>query len=1236
MKKFLSFAACIGCMLLSTTFSAYSTALSDGAIIYVGTAKMTHEDVNGWAPTGVNKAITYDETNHVLTLNEVAFTQPLDIDASAFWSDDFTIRIEGKTVNSTFEMHAKHAIRFRGGNGLIIEGDKGTGLSININNVGGVGGCGILCATSFSTSMAESDYLPLTIQGGVSVGVNNYGANESKYAAVIASPLTITSSDLSAVTTEGTGIDAVQTPKGIGGVSTTKSQWMNYDENDNYFWEWKAYAVAYDVWINGYALTDRRSSLTSSDMKNIKSGALNYDAEKNILELSGGFELETRDGWSNGILYSGSDKLTIKINSYSPVTISETSMSSSHAALSARAPIIIDLNGCDLNLTSTNGTGLLIEDEVMIINSMGIGTPSDAEKKKLTVSSPVGYGILGDASKAKLTIDRTNVVAGGNKGSVIEIPTTLNHVELESGYHWNSMNSVVDGSNNEANDPKNPVHFNISAWQLETIIWPEGAGKVTITDGISTVDNRYYFSNDKTVSMTAIPNAGWEFMMWADMNTYNPRDAYLPIYAGSVNYQADFVRLIESETQWYTIVEVGGKRSIYPLNNKLRELGSKIADLSPTDGRSIVCAAFADGNLYYIETNSLGTQSWLVKASFDGTALGSPQIITADANSADYSFFYNITYSSRDECFYAFCRRMSDAKDYFVKLSPADGTITEITSIAAGYSIDGLVVDENGMLYTFFNSDELYVLDPTIPMSDTKIGETDLYLPGTSSTAMFNDPSTGELFVFDDDIFWRVNKTNGTVEPVWLLSALNTNCIFSIATPTLKLSVKPFQKGTAHFTLSGGGETYTDEGVFDAGTEITITGSADGSFVFARWMDDSNWKDETLKIGETRTFTMPSKSVTLEAMYYYAASSSDEWYGVNDGKFISFRMDDHGAEVVKAASPSAANVKAGEFYDDVWYYLDNTTVKSMPFSGMEDGDNLEPDAEPVAKSVPSNVTDIAYDFSGRNIYAIADSKLLRVDFDEQKLVEIGTLEYKKASVSAVGIAINTSGTIYLLSAGDGTEGVLYIVSEIDEDGKKVILEVAGAEDKGGKIGTKVTNEAQSIAFDHASNELFWGAPDYIRIITTDDELKAYIAGDLGQKEGAQGVIKSMHKMDMEYTVRVQVDEDQEDYGTVSIGKGTSSVKRFMKGQKATIVATPKEGYAFVNWTKKGQTKEISDKASYSFTVQSNVTYVAHFKSTKQSIDETLVNSPSAKMLIDGQLFIIRGEKTYTVTGQEVK
>ncbi|MBP5642729.1 MAG: M6 family metalloprotease domain-containing protein [Bacteroidales bacterium] len=72
-----------------------------------------------------------------------------------------------------------------------------------------------------------------------------------------------------------------------------------------------------------------------------------------------------------------------------------------------------------------------------------------------------------------------------------------------------------------------------------------------------------------------------------------------------------------------------------------------------------------------------------------------------------------------------------------------------------------------------------------------------------------------------------------------------------------------------------------------------------------------------------------------------------------------------------------------------------------------------------------------------------------------------------------------------------------------------------------------------------------------------------------------------------YTITVSADPSSG--GTVS-GGGS-----YTQGASCTITATANTDYAFTNWTKNGTV--VSTNASYTFTVTSNATYVAHFTST---------------------------------------
>ena len=69
-------------------------------------------------------------------------------------------------------------------------------------------------------------------------------------------------------------------------------------------------------------------------------------------------------------------------------------------------------------------------------------------------------------------------------------------------------------------------------------------------------------------------------------------------------------------------------------------------------------------------------------------------------------------------------------------------------------------------------------------------------------------------------------------------------------------------------------------------------------------------------------------------------------------------------------------------------------------------------------------------------------------------------------------------------------------------------------------------------------------------------------------------------------VSITVSVNPELAGTVSGGG------EYTYGETCTIIATPNEGYTFVNWTHNGT--EVSTEANYSFTVTEDVEYVANF------------------------------------------
>jgi hypothetical protein len=453
--------------------------------------------------------------------------------------------------------------------------------------------------------------------------------------------------------------------------------------------------------------------------------------------------------------------------------------------------------------------------------------------------------------------------------------------------------------------------------------------------------------------------------------------------------------------------------------------------------------------------------------------------------------------------------------------------------------------------------------------------------------------------------------------------------------PDPELRPAMVEEGSGSFTLKHGDDEFTDLGWFNLGDNITITAKPAKGYVFVRWTDDTNWQDPDNRKGEERTIdNWDGKALTFKALFCYKTQSAAEWHGVNDGNFITFPMGSHGQKVTEATSPSAANLNAGDWVNNKWYYFENKKdLKSMPYTEIDDEGKATPKEEDIktlyASNSTINVTDATYNFKEGMFYYVAGKNLYSIDIvsDTPEPEFLGVFHVKTDEVSVVAIAADAAGTFYVLS--DANEA-LYTFTTSDIDTKKswVTLTPVGGETKGGKLDIDVQAGEQSIAFDHVTGELFWGRADYLRLIDTK-ELKTHIVGDFGQK-----VIKSLHRKDRRITVAVKVAEGQSEMGTVKVN-GKSEETRVFAGSTVTLEAVAKEGYQFQKWTfgDEGSSTEATLKQK----VSAARTYTAHFvKAT--GLDEINADEKDEvrKVMVDGAIYIIRDGRIYGIDGRLVK
>ena len=701
------------------------------------------------------------------------------------------------------------------------------------------------------------------------------------------------------------------------------------------------------------------------------------------------------------------------------------------------------------------------------------------------------------------------------------------------------------------------------------------------------------FVEGSTITLNAVPTFGNKFVKWNDDNTSASRSYTVTASDEGKTFTAHFA--------------VDPEVVVYPVKVGEKQLWSGKPSLTTTDYAGVIKAGTisynAETKTLTLDGAEIETTGTLKALELDnGAANGTIKVIvkgdckvTAAAQAIVFVDFSNATLEP-DASTAKLMAKGSDA----IKLSSTKlnikGLKTDLQGSATGISGLG-------------SAEELTVTGANIEVTGTSNG---------SITALTK--LTTDYCSIDANHAWK--EADGFVEKTSAPGTAAKDKVTFTAWP--RVSAKPMQEGTGTFKLT------TDEGTFDevawveSGKKVTIKANAASGFEFAYWTADGNKDAE-------REYTITADK-DVEALFYMIPKSSSSWYGVNDGKYVKFSLSDHGEEVAKA-NGSATNVKAGDFVDDKLFYVESTTVKARPFKDFEDGVDLE-DAEDIKSGAPSGITDMAYDLKGKTMYAVVGTKLYSVDTDGEA-EELGVFTHNSATIKIVAIAIDAAGNKYVLAPGTPS-GVLYTIEEIDKEGGKVQLAIVGEEANAGKIDAAVNDEQQSLAFDHVTGELLWGAHDYLRIIDTQ-AMKAYIAGALKLAKGNQKAIKAMHKMDKMVSIRVQVADGQESCGTASVGTGSAIKADCIVNTKVTIVATPATGYKFKNWKKLDDTEVASEEASWTFTVKKKVTYVAYFEVDPEGFENVAAEeATSQKMFIDGQLYIIHNGRIYNAAGQLVK
>lgn len=716
----------------------------------------------------------------------------------------------------------------------------------------------------------------------------------------------------------------------------------------------------------------------------------------------------------------------------------------------------------------------------------------------------------------------------------------------------------------------------------------------------------------EVVTLKAEGKPGYVFDKWSDGNTSNPRDITV---SKDETYTAIFKTDPDMYPIWVAGVQMGKSRTMMAKGSEYPQI--------------------TNGSIFYDDANKTITMSAL-QVTTTGTTEALK--IAPDAPAA-----YTIVVTGDCKLTAAGTAiSLANLSGLQIECNAASDKLT--VSGADGIALQSASMTIYGMTMTVTGSSHGIV---GTKAETVKIVGSTLSVKGTGDGSIV---ALSKLSLKGCDMTSGYEFKNNQVQKSGVEGATKDEIKF---TPQKPVTVKAFDEGSGTFDIyrvdaegykmSGDENVYTNttKAWFAADARVVVEAKPASGFVFSHWDKDGGWKTDS-KIPAKRDPVKVETGKDYMAYFYYKAKSRVTWFGIDKNNFISFRLSDYGQEVSRSkdANPVVTNIQAGDFVRNKWIYKDGNAFKFMPnFKRVTDGEELKP-SDDILGSISNGFTDMAYDIIGNRIFAVNGSnKLYKVIEEVDGTVtveEFAKLQYKETNTNVVAIAVDAKKKLYLLSADGSGNGVLYTADPSKVKDEKLAMSVAGEEAKGGALGITVEmSEKQSLAFDHATGELFWGRKDYIRYINISQN-KTFTAADIEQKEGAQGYIKSLHNLAKPIYISVAVEDDQDDWGTVSV-EGEPKEAKVISKTNFTITATANEGYHFSHWYAKGSSKEIKDNP-YTSAESEDMKYIAVFAEGSEGIESVTLDLSTGiqKVLMNGAIYIIRDGKMYDIQGQRVK
>ena len=528
------------------------------------------------------------------------------------------------------------------------------------------------------------------------------------------------------------------------------------------------------------------------------------------------------------------------------------------------------------------------------------------------------------------------------------------------------------------------------------------------------------------------------------------------------------------------------------------------------------------------------------------------------------------------------------------------------TSSTADYSISNLNVAVSSMTATV-----------TWTTSNPQINkcywecfdEYDNYQGGSMISYTDGNWSVEQTLSSDGNYYWKVSPyySNGSY-----------NQLLALPTKTALIAIPG---GAVQYTLTltagaGGSVSSNPAGTtFAAGADVEITATPDAGYVFDHWNDGNT--------NATRTITMDANK-TFEATF-----------ALSGGTQYTLTLN-AGAGGTVSATPSQATYAAGA----------NVTITATPNSGYvfvqwNDGNTNASRSITMTGNLTYTAT---FDVAPPSTFT------LTLHAEEGGTVSASPNQASYDPGATVTITATPNSGYHFDHWSDGNTSAsrtitmdanktftAYFLSDTKYTVKISIVKAEGADELFGKI--KVNDGTAKTSY----NEQVYGLT-VLTVTAVPDE--GYTVNEWSDDDGIKSLEREI-KITSDTTIKVSFREIKRYTLTVTVSPAKSGTVKLngetrddnkltvQEGKSITVTASAAEGYKFKGWKDEdGELFETASEASVKMNRNKQITAVFEEAQGFESVKTEDV--PAQKLLINGQLFILRDGKLYNAAGVLVK